>query len=156
MDRKVKMSELKLGDFFFNEELGMVCAVFIKVEGCQVWSVSSDGDTHFSDIKSMYGNKEVIYIEDRADWTEVYDEYPRFDEDIRNTMMKFVEVSKEKQELDKKRCDLDEKIRNKRNEEEKIVSYLGRKFDAYENVKNIEDNLKRAKSKLNMTFECEG
>ena len=52
--------------------------------------------------------------------------------------------------------ELDEKIRLKKNEEEKITSYLERKFKAYENVKNIEDNLRRAKSKLNMTYECEG
>ena len=156
MGKKVKLSELNVGDFFYNEELGMVCLVFIKVENCQIWSLSTDGDTHFSDIKSYYGNKEVIHIEDREDWTEVYDEYPNFDEDIRNTMLKYLSTSQTKQKLESERYELDEKIRLKKNEEEKITSYLERKFKAYENVKNIEDNLKRAKSKLNMTFECEG
>ena len=156
MDKKVKLSELNVGDFFYNEELGMVCLVFIKVENCQIWSLSTNGDTHFSDIKSYYGNKEVIHIEDREDWTEVYDEYSCFDKDIRDTMLKFLSTSQTKQELESERYELDEKIRLKKNEEEKITSYLERKFKAYENVKNIEDNLKRAKSKLNMTYECEG
>ena len=156
MGKKVKLSELNVGDFFYNEELGMVCLVFIKVENCQIWSLSTDGDTHFSDIKSYYGNKEVIHIEDREDWTEVYDEYPNSDEDIRNTMLKYLSTSQTKQKLESERYELDEKIRLKKNEEEKITSYLERKFKAYENVKNIEDNLKRAKSKLNMTYECEG
>ena len=71
-------------------------------------------------------------------------------------MLKFLSTSQTKQELESERYELDEKIRLKKNEEEKITSYLERKFKAYENVKNIEDNLRRAKSKLNMTYECEG
>lgn len=85
----VKLSSLKLGNWFYHPELKMVCLVYEQYDG-GLWFISSDGDTHFHDCKSFYTNLVIEPIDDIEDWSVYYKKYPRFDLEIRNGLLLYM------------------------------------------------------------------
>lgn len=88
-DSNVKLSSLKLGNWFYHPELNKVCLVYDQYDG-GLWFISSDGDTHFHDCKSFYTNIVIEPIEDIEDWSVYYSKYSRFDEELRNGMLLYM------------------------------------------------------------------
>lgn len=143
----VKLSSLKLGNWFYHPELKMVCLVYEQYDG-GLWFISSDGDTHFHDCKSFYTNIVIEPIEDIEDWSVYYAKYPRFDSEIKNGMLlymmndiKITKLSDDIFKLEKERS----LVKKSSNE---LVSRIVERNGLYDKIDLLESNKSLALKEL--------
>ena len=143
----VKLSSLKLGNWFYHPELKMVCLVYEQYEG-GLWFISSDGDTHFHDCKSFYTNIVIELIDDIEDWSVYYAKYPRFDSEIKNGMLlymmndiKITKLSDDIFKLEKERS----LVKKSSNE---LVSRIVERNGLYDKIDLLESNKSLALKEL--------
>lgn len=143
----VKLSSLKLGNWFYHPELKMVCLVYEQYDG-GLWFISSDGDTHFHDCKSFYTNIVIEPIEDIEDWSVYYAKYHRFDSEIKNGMLlymmndiKITKLSDDIFKLEKERS----LVKKSSNE---LVSRIVERNGLYDKIDLLESNKSLALKEL--------
>lgn len=153
MNKIVKLSSIKNGEWFYNEELKMVCLVYSK-ENKTMWYLSSDGDCHFHDFQNSYLDLDVEHIEDSVNWTDIYKKYPYFDEDIRNTMLLLRSKEQEYEAKESELKNIEDSMDEIKTDCSNIRSYLSEKMGGYKKIDDIKNGLNSMVEQLDgMRFE---
>lgn len=154
MFKTVKLSSLKKGDWFYYSELEMVLVVYSRRETI-MQCISSNGEEQLYNFKycSQDADVEFIEVDSGSDWGEVYDRYPCFDEDIKNTMLRFVSKKEEYDLINSERTKIERDMARVSKDLTSLYNYLGTKDAKYKKIDRIKSDLECAIEEINKKFE---